>query len=206
MNKPFNKITAVAVPLLRENVDTDAIIPSREMKQVSKKGLGKGLFAGWRYLTGRDSDPSFVLNRPEYGAAEILLSGKNFGCGSSREHAVWALIEYGVKVVIAPSFGSIFYNNSIRNGLLTLVLGEEEIQILADYVMQDPAHNHLMVDLVDQKVTSGLVSFGFDIGAEQKKMLIQGLDAIDVTMNLKPEIDKFEKADRAERPWAHFSK
>lgn len=199
MSKAFSEITAVAAPLLRINVDTDAIIPSREMKQVSKKGLGKGLFAGWRYLVGRDPDPSFVLNRPDYKTAEILLSGENFGCGSSREHAVWALVEYGFKVIIAPSFGAIFYNNAICNGLLPVVLGEEKIQTLT-------AHNPVTVNLADQKISAGDISFDFDIGAEQKDMLIRGLDAIDVTLELKPEIDKFAKADLTRRPWAHFSK
>ncbi|VAW04418.1 3-isopropylmalate dehydratase small subunit, partial [hydrothermal vent metagenome] len=115
----FEKLTAIAVPLMENNVDTDIIIPSREMKRVSKVGLGQGLFAGRRYkvVTGREVNPDFILNNPEYDKAEILLSGLNFGCGSSREHAVWALAEYGIRAILAPSFGGIFHNNCICNGL-----------------------------------------------------------------------------------------
>jgi len=117
--QPFTRLTAVAVPLIRDNTDTDAIIPSREMKTVSKVGLSDGLFAGWRYreIGGRDPDPTFVLNDPAYAGAQILLGGDNFGCGSSREHAVWALAEYGFRAVLAPSFSPIFAANCVRNGL-----------------------------------------------------------------------------------------
>ena len=131
--EPFTDLTAVAAPLIRANVDTDAIIPSREMKSVSKSGLADGLFAGWRYreIGGRDPDPAFVLNRPEYAGARILLGGENFGCGSSREHAVWALVEFGIRAIVAPSFSPIFYGKCVRNGLLPIRLPAEVIATLA---------------------------------------------------------------------------
>ena len=132
--KPFTLHTGIAAPLLRDNVDTDQIIPSREMKSVTKTGLGKGLFAGQRYLPNGLPNPDFVLNQADYKAATILLSGKNFGCGSSREHAVWALKEYGFRAVIAESFGEIFYNNCIRNGILCVQMSKAKIVNLAHHL------------------------------------------------------------------------
>ena len=133
--KPFVTHEGLAAPIMRVNIDTDTIIPSREMRHVSKRGLGAGLFAGWRYLNGdrkkREINPEFILNRPGYANASILLVGSNFGCGSSREHAVWALLEYGFRAVVAPSFGSIFYHNAMRNGLLPVRLPESSINALA---------------------------------------------------------------------------
>src|SRR5512145_1859336 len=145
---PFDVLTAVAAPLIRANVDTDAIIPSREMKSVSKQGLADGLFAGWRYTTigGREPDPAFVLNQPAYAGARILLGGENFGCGSSREHAVWALLEYGIRAVI-------FHGNCVRNGILPVRLDAGSIARLAEAVAPDPQQRQLTVDLVTQHVT-----------------------------------------------------
>ena len=127
--KPFTTLTSVAAPLLRDNVDTDAIIPSREIKSVSKAGLADGLFAGWRYteIGGREPDPAFVLNQPACAGAEILLSGENFGCGSSREHAAWALAEYGIRAIVAPSFNPIFRGNCVRNGIVPVALPAEVV-------------------------------------------------------------------------------
>src|SRR5690349_19777158 len=138
--EPLVTLTAVAAPLLRANVDTDAIIPSREMRTVSKSGLADGLFAGWRYTAvgGRDPNPDFPLNQPVYAGARILLGGENFGCGSSREHAVWALHEYGFRAVIAPSFSPIFQNNCVRNGVAPVELPAASIEAIADYVGEDP--------------------------------------------------------------------
>ena len=132
----FDVLTAVAAPLLRANVDTDAIIPSREMKSVSKTGLAAGLFAGWRYtqIGGREPDPDFVLNQPAYAGAQVLLAGENFGCGSSREHAVWALLEFGIRAIIAPSFAPIFRMNCVRNGILPVCLPAATIAALAESV------------------------------------------------------------------------
>ena len=136
----FERHTGVAAAMLRGNVDTDAIIPSREMKRVSKDGLGEGLFAGWRYLEqgGREPNPDFVLNQPAYEETSILFSGPNFGCGSSREHAVWALAEFGIRAIIAPGFGAIFANNCVRNGLLPLVLEDVLVSEIAAWTRYLP--------------------------------------------------------------------
>jgi 3-isopropylmalate/(R)-2-methylmalate dehydratase small subunit len=132
MSKPFTTLSSVAAPMIEDNIDTDIIIPSREMKSTGKTGLAQGLFAGRRYLPGgRMPDPAFVLNQPSFQDAEILLAGDNFGCGSSREHAVWALAEYGIRAVIAPSFSPIFAGNAIRGGVLPLVLPRAAVQALA---------------------------------------------------------------------------
>ena len=137
--KPFKNISGIAAPLMRINIDTDTIIPSREMKTVSKKGLASGLFADWRYISteSREENPDFILNQFPYNQAKILLSGSNFGCGSSREHAVWAINEWGIKVIIAPSFGSIFYNNCIKNGVLPINLDEEVARLHLKHVNAD---------------------------------------------------------------------
>ena len=204
---PFVRLTGVAAPLVLPNVDTDAIIPSREIKAVSKRGLAGGLFAGWRYtqVGGREPDPGFVLNDPAYANAQILLGGVNFGCGSSREHAVWALVEYGFRVVVAPSFNPIFQNNCVRNGVVPVVAELDRVEALAQAVAPDPQALRLTVDLPSQSVTDphGLQS-RFEIGAEAKEMLLHGLDAIDLTLRRRPEIDAFRAADRQRRPWAYL--
>lgn len=190
---PVASVTAFPAPLLRDNIDTDAIIPSREIKTVGKTGLADGLFAGWRYHPGtRDPDLDFVLNDPRYSGTAILLGGANFGCGSSREHAVWALHEYGVRVVVAPSFAPIFSGNCVRNGVLPLVL--------------DAAFDHapLTVDLAAQTVVQGERTWRFDIAAEAKAMLLGGLDAIDLTLMHAPAIAAWTARDRVDRPWIYF--
>ena len=204
---PFDVLTAVAAPLIRANVDTDAIIPSREMKSVSKQGLADGLFAGWRYTTigGREPDPAFVLNQPAYAGTRVLLSGENFGCGSSREHAVWALLEYGIRAVIAPSFAPIFHGNCVRNGILPVRLDAASIARLADAVAPDPQQRRLTVDLVRQRVTGpdGL-EFGFAVEPEERAMLLEGLDAIDLTLKHRDAIEAFRARDRGQRPWIYL--
>jgi 3-isopropylmalate/(R)-2-methylmalate dehydratase small subunit len=195
----FTAITSVAIPLIRDNVDTDAIIPSREMKSVSKTGLADGLFAGWRYLTlgGRDADPGFVLNRPEYADATILLGGANFGCGSSREHAAWALAEYGIRAIVASSFNPIFRGNCVRNGILPIEL---------DPVPLGAAAQPLTVSLADQTVTAADgARWPFAIDPEARAMLLGGLDAIDLTLAHRDEIEAFRDADRIRRPWVYLS-
>ena len=205
--RKFDVLTAVAAPLLRANVDTDAIIPSREMKSVSKHGLAEGLFAGWRYTTigGRETDPQFVLNQPAYAGTQILLSGENFGCGSSREHAVWALLEYGIRAVVAPSFAPIFHGNCVRNGILPVRLEAASIARLADAMAPDPKRRLLTVDLVRQRVSGpGGLEFGFEIEREEREMLLEGLDAIDLTLKHRDAIDAFRDRDRAQRPWIYL--
>ena len=194
---PLRKVQSRAIPLIVNNIDTDLIIPSREMKSVSKVGLADGLFAGWRYkeIGGREINPDFVLNRPEYSDASILLAGENVGCGSSREHAAWALIEYGIRVVIAPSFNPIFRGNCVRNGILPVQLDPSPIS---------RAHSEILVDLEALTVTaaSGEV-WSFELESEARTMLLEGLDPIDLTLKRADEISAFREHDRQMRPWIY---
>ncbi len=193
---PVPIVSGIAAPLLRNNVDTDAIIPSREIKGVSKTGLGDALFAGWRYLPGgHDPDPAFILNDPAFAGAVILLAGANFGCGSSREHAVWALHDYGIRAVIAPSFAPIFESNCIRNGIVPVVLDAASIAVLGSRVT---------VDLLAQSVRSDAETFVFAIDAQARDMLAEGLDAIDLTMKHHAAIADFQANDRLARPWIYL--
>nr|WP_087573435.1 MULTISPECIES: 3-isopropylmalate dehydratase small subunit [unclassified Sphingomonas]AJW29439.1 3-isopropylmalate dehydratase small subunit [Sphingomonas sp. JE1] len=202
---PLVSIDAVAVPLLRDNVDTDAIIPSREMKTVSKSGLSDGLFAGWRYVstTSREPDPDFILNDPRYRQAQILISGANFGCGSSREHAVWALAEYGFRVVIAPSFSPIFRANCIRNGIAPVTLAQEAVDVLAAGAA---IGERVLVDLQSMTVRQGDGEWRFDLDDEARTMLMEGLDTIQLTLKREAEISAFRERDAARRPWVYFKK
>ncbi len=198
----------IAAPLLRNNIDTDAIIPSVEMKRVSKRGLSVGLFAAWRYSDRVERIPhsDFVLNQNGYLGASILLSGRNFGCGSSREHAVWALEEYGIRVIVAPSFGAIFSANCIANGLLPACLPEDQVQALANWVAADPKKNQLLVDLQERNITTTQgQSYSFDILDADAEMLLQGLDPIALTLQMEKAIQSFEQADRLTRPWVELS-
>jgi 3-isopropylmalate/(R)-2-methylmalate dehydratase small subunit len=205
--RKFDLLTGVAAPLLRANVDTDAIIPSREMKSVSKSGLAEGLFAGWRYtkIGGREPNPDFVLNQPAYAGAQVLLSGENFGCGSSREHAVWALLEFGIRAIFAPSFSPIFQMNCVRNGILPVRLPAASIAALAESVAPDPQARRVTVDLARQVATGpDGAEYAFDIEPESREMLLEGLDAIDLTLKQRAAIDAFTKSDRAARPWIYL--
>lgn len=198
---PFTTLTAIAAPLLLNNIDTDAIIPSREMKSTGKTGLAEGLFAPWRYLNpgSRDLNPGFALNKPQYADARIILGGSNFGCGSSREHAVWALAEYGIRAVIAPSFAPIFAGNCTRNGIVPVVLDAEAIAAIAE------ADCPVTIDLGAQTVSlPNGAQWSFDIGAEAKAMLYEGLDAIDLTLKNRAAIASFQDADRTARPWIYL--
>lgn len=205
--EPVRVLSAVAAPMIRANIDTDIIIPSREMKSVSKTGLADGLFAGWRYTSigGREPNPEFVLNQAGYADTKIILGGDNFGCGSSREHAVWALHEYGIRAVIAPSFSPIFFGNCVRNGIVPVILAAPVIQQFADHVARDPQKNTLTVDLERCEVRSdGMATCSFSLAAEARDMLLEGLDAIDLTLKSRAEIDAFTAADRARRPWIYL--
>ncbi len=188
---PFTTLSSIAIPLLRDNIDTDAIIPSREMRSTGRTGLADGLFAPWRYrdVDARLPDPAFPLNDARAAGAQILLGGANFGCGSSREHAVWALAEWGIRAVIAPSFAPIFKANALRNGLLPVELPA------ADWAWRPVA-----IDLAAQ--TANGVGFGID--AEAKLMLLEGLDAIALTLKSKAAIDAWEAADRQARAWVYL--
>ena len=203
--KPFTRHRGTVAPLLRNNVDTDAIIPSREMKRVSKRGLADGLFAGWRYLEAgsREPNPVFVLNDPRFAGATILLSGENFGCGSSREHAVWALAEYGFRALVAPSYGAIFYGNCIANGILPVRLPLDVVRDLGARAEND-APMTLAIDLETRAVTvPGGETHRFEIGESHREMLLNGWDPIDLTLRLDDEIAAFEARDRERRPWVY---
>ncbi|MGE4322002.1 MAG: 3-isopropylmalate dehydratase small subunit [Sphingobium sp.] len=192
----FKTLTSIAAPLIRDNVDTDAIIPSREMKSVAKTGLADGLFAGWRYVKGREPDPAFILNQGDYAQAQILLGGVNFGCGSSREHAAWALAEYGFRVIVAPSFNPIFRANCVRNGIVPVEL---------DAVPLAAASGPLTVDLPGQSVTAADGRrWTFAIDAEAKAMLLDGLDEVGLTLLRADVISAFRARDRDLRPWAYL--
>ncbi len=203
---PFTELAAIALPLLRDNVNTDAIIPSREMKHVSRHGLADGLFADWRYTAvgGRDPNPVFVLNDPRYFGCAILLAGANFGCGSSREHAAWALAEYGFRAILAESFNPIFRGNAILNGIVPVVLERPTLEAIASQVTSDPSRNLVTVDLQAMRVIAPNGSaFGFELDAEPREMLLEGLDIIDLTLKRGSEIAAFRASDREARPWAY---
>lgn len=201
MAQPFTHLTSLPMPLIRDNVDTDQIIPSREMKGTGKTGLANGLFAGWRYaaIGSQQIDPDFILNDRKYATSQIILGGENFGCGSSREHAVWALAEYGFRAIIAPSFAPIFSGNCARNGLLAVVLARDAIDVIAT------AGLPVIVDLEKQSI--GIEhgrSWPFSIDAESKAMLIHGLDPIDLSMQMAGDIAVWQGADKAARPWIYL--
>lgn len=201
MAEPFTALTSLPMPLIRDNIDTDQIIPSREMKSTGKTGLADGLFAGWRYTTigGREADPNFVLNDPHYAKSQIILGGTNFGCGSSREHAVWALAEYGFRAVIAPSFAPIFAGNCVRNGILPAVINADTIAIM------EQTDGPINIDLAEQKISiDSDQSWSFPIDEEAKAMLLDGLDAIDLSLKMANDIATWQEADRTQRPWIYL--
>lgn len=203
MAEPFVTLTSKAVPLIRENIDTDAIIPSREMKSTGKTGFADGLFAGWRYaqIGGRTPNPDFVLNDPDYDGATILLSGRNFGCGSSREHAVWAMAEYGFRCIIAPSFAPIFAGNCVRSGILPAVIDAPAIENI--HKADEPVH----VDLPNQTISiADGPSWHFDLGEEAKAMLLEGLDSIDLSLKSADAIAEWQSKDKAQRPWIYLKR
>ncbi|GAB4345133.1 MAG: 3-isopropylmalate dehydratase small subunit [Gammaproteobacteria bacterium] len=206
----FEKLTAVVAPLDRANVDTDAIIPKQFLKMIDRTGFGRYLFDEWRYLDHgepgmdceqRPKNPDFVLNQARYQGARILLARDNFGCGSSREHAPWALHDYGFRVIIAPSFADIFFNNCFKNGILPITLSAERIDQLFREVEAEPGYR-LTVDLESQTVTtpSGEV-IHFDVDPFRKHCLLEGLDDIGLTLQKIDEIEAYEARRKVEAPW-----
>lgn len=205
--RKFTTLSSVAAPIMRVNIDTDAIIPSREMKGVTKDGLSVGMFANWRYtnVDARVENPDFILNKAPFRDAEILLSGENFGCGSSREHAVWALKEWGIRCVIAPSFGTIFYGNCVRNGILPIVLSEDNVKAFAVVSERGADGTLFTVDLLAQTVTSPEGgAHAFYIAPADKEMLVEGLDPIGLTLKQDDAILAFREKDMAQRPWVYL--
>jgi 3-isopropylmalate/(R)-2-methylmalate dehydratase small subunit len=197
----FTTLTAVAAPLNMINVDTDMIIPKDYLKTIHRTGLGKGLFAELRYNEDGSDNPDFVLNKPAYKQAKILVAGDNFGCGSSREHAPWALLDHGIRCVISTSFGDIFYNNCFQNGILPIRVSKDDLAKLMDDAERG-ANATLTIDLESQEITGpdgGVVHF--DIDAFKKHCLLNGLDDIGLTMEKAPKIAAFEKEAAVERPW-----
>lgn len=197
----FTVLEGVAAPLRMVNVDTDMIIPKQYLKTIKRTGLGKGLFSEQRYKDDGSENPDFVLNKPAYRNARVLVAGDNFGCGSSREHAPWALLDFGIRCVISTSFGDIFYNNSFKNGILPIRVTQEELEKLFDDADRG-ANATLTIDLEKQEIRGpdgGVIKF--EIDAFRKHCLLNGLDDIGLTMVKKDKIDTFESATKAERPW-----
>ena len=198
--KPFTKVEGRAAPLPIANLDTDQLIPKQFLKTVERKGLAKGLFYDFRFDFDGTPKPDFVLNQPAYADTHILVCGENFGCGSSREHAPWALLDYGIKCVIASAFGDIFYNNCFENGLLPVVLPPDQVHALME---EARGGNHMFaVDLEAQTVTapSGKV-FTFDIHPGRKEKLVKGLDSVGETLQHAPDIDRYEALRARSTPW-----
>ncbi|PTT46036.1 3-isopropylmalate dehydratase small subunit [Aeromonas sp. HMWF016] len=189
----FKQHKGIVVPLDSANVDTDAIIPKQFLQKVNRIGFGKHLFHDWRFLddAGQQPNPEFVLNQPQFAGASILLARENFGCGSSREHAPWALADYGFKTIIAPSFADIFYGNAINNGMVPVRLKEEEVEALFQLVASQPGIE-LEVDLEANQVRAGELSFGFEIDEFRRYCLLNGLDAIGLTLQHEAAISAFE--------------
>jgi 3-isopropylmalate/(R)-2-methylmalate dehydratase small subunit len=193
--EPFIKLNGIAAPLDRVNVDTDQIIPAVYLKSISRTGFGDALFSPWRYNPDGSPNPDFVLNVPAYRDATILIGGGNFGCGSSREHAPWALNDYGIRCVIAPSFADIFYNNCFQNGLLPVRLPEETVRQIMDHATSNPG-SRLNVDLEAQRVWSEdeEISVTFEIDAARRHALLNGLDDIGLTLQVEDRIAAYEAA------------
>ncbi|HQU47564.1 MAG TPA: 3-isopropylmalate dehydratase small subunit [Casimicrobiaceae bacterium] len=209
--EPFRVHTGIVAPLDRANVDTDAIIPKQFLKSIKRSGFGPNLFDAWRYLdhgepgmdhARRPVNPDFVLNQARYRGATILLARRNFGCGSSREHAPWALADFGFRAIVAPSYADIFHNNCYKNGLLPIVLGESEVAKLFDATAAFPGFS-LTIDLERQTVATkdGSLAFRFDVEPFRKHCLIEGLDDIGLTLAHADEIRAFEARRLAEQPW-----
>ena len=198
----FTTLTGVAAPLPIDNVDTDMIIPKQYLKTIKRTGLGKGLFAEMRYGDDGAENPEFVLNKPAYRNAKILVAGDNFGCGSSREHAPWALLDFGIRCVISTSFGDIFYNNCFKNGILPIKVSPEDLAKLMDDAERG-ANATLSIDLAAQEIRGpDGGSIKFDLDPFRKHCLLNGLDDIGLTMVKAASIDAYEKRAAAARPWA----
>jgi len=197
----FVSLSTVGVPLDRGNVDTDAIIPARYLKTLKRTGLGVGLFFAWRYDAEGAPRPDFPLNRPEYHGGEVLVAGENFGCGSSREHAVWALMDFGFRAVIAPSFSDIFHSNCLKNGMLPVTLPAAAVRSMIDALLAAPG-GKVEVDLPAQTVRGpdgGIHPFRIDAFA--KKCLLEGLDEIALTLTCAAEIGRYERERKKATPW-----
>ena len=210
----FIRVDGMVVPLDRANVDTDAIIPKQFLKSIKRTGFGPNLFDAWRYLdhgepgmdnSKRQLNPGFVLNQPRYQGAQVLLARENFGCGSSREHAPWALQDYGIRAIIAPSFADIFYNNCFKNGLLPIVLDADDVDTLFRAVISTPGYR-LVIDLEQQNITTPTgEEFLFEVEPFRKYCLLNGLDDIGLTLRHVDKIRTYEEKRRTQEPWLYTS-
>ena len=201
--KPFTSLTGVAAPMDRVNVDTDQVTPAEYLKSIERTGFGKYLFARWRYFDMDLSrpNPDFVLNQPRFRGAQVLVTRENFGCGSSREHAAWALEDYGIRCVIAPSFGDIFYNNALKNGVLPAIVSNDDVSALLKQI-QDFEDLQVRVDLKEQAIgTNHGLSLKFTVGEDAKYRLLNGLDDIGLTLLHEKEIAAFEERRKRNMPW-----
>jgi 3-isopropylmalate/(R)-2-methylmalate dehydratase small subunit len=201
----FTVLRAIAAPLLRENIDTDVVIRIERLVGASRRSeLGRYAFESLRYRPDGSEEPGFVLNTEPYRRAKILLAGRNFGCGSSREGAVWALQQFGLRAIIAPSFGDIFFNNCFQNGVLPVVLDAAAVERLAGEVAADPEHNLVTVDLGRLRIVAPAgEEFAFAVDERRREALLEGLDEIGLTRKREAEIATFQAADRARRPWIY---
>ena len=205
--KPFDTFEGITVPFDRANIDTDAIIPQQFLKSIQRTGIGPNLFDEWRYLdhgepgqdsTGRLENPDFILNQGRYRSAEILLARQNFGCGSSREHAPWALLDFGIKCIISSSFADIFYNNCFKNGMLPIILDQNKIEELVEY--SDRKEN-IEIDLQEQEIKLGNKRIKFQIDEFKKKCLLNGLDDIAMSLEKSDKISSYEDKIKTNKPW-----
>src|SRR5271168_3307897 len=208
MPKPFTKLSAIAAPIMRGNIDTDVIIRIERLVGNSIRGtLGKWAFGALRYLPDGSENPEFILNRELYRQAEILVTGPNFGCGSSREGAVWSLQEMGIRAIIGSSFGDIFFSNCFQNGILPIVVDKEIVDALAAEVEHSQGAGRISVDLEEQAITSPSGNrHRFEIDPRRRAGLLKGLDEIASTLQRDAEIRAFQATDRTERPWIHFAR
>ena len=208
MPKPFTKLTAIAAPIMRTNIDTDVIIRIERLVGNSVRGsLGKWAFGSLRYLSDGSENPEFILNREPYRQAEILVTGPNFGCGSSREGAVWALQEMGIRVVVGSGFGDIFFANCFQNGILPIVVDKKIVDGLAAEVENMQGAGRIGIDLQEQTITSPSGKrHDFEIDPRRRTGLLEGLDEVLLTLQRDDEILAFQASDRAERPWIHFAR
>ncbi len=197
MNK-FTKLKSIPAYLPIVNIDTDMIIPKQFLKTIKRTGLGKNLFYEMRYDNDGKEIKDFILNQIPFNKSKILISGKNFGCGSSREHAPWALLDFGITCVISSSYADIFYNNCFKNGILPIKIAEEEIKDISDYSRRK---EEILIDLYEQKITFGNKEIRFEIDPFKKKCLIEGLDDIDLSLEKSEKITKYENKLKIDKPW-----
>ncbi|ACX87102.1 3-isopropylmalate dehydratase, small subunit [Pectobacterium parmentieri WPP163] len=204
MMDAFKKISGLAAPMLAANIDTDVIMPKQFLKGIDRQGLDKGLFYDLRFNADGTENSDFILNTPQWKGAKFLVTGPNFGCGSSREHAVWGMKQLGIRALIGTSFAGIFNDNCLRNGVLTITLAEDKMSELARIISHIET-NEILIDLENQIISTEKEDFTFNVDELKKEMLVQGLDAIGLTLSFKDEIIQFENEYYSENPWHKVS-